>query len=75
MTVNRDFAFFESVIKELFIGVYAKRYNRLDEWSSMQSLIVVSAIDEHFDVILEHPEMKQANSLEELHEIVLQKID
>jgi hypothetical protein len=40
----------------------------------MQTLIVVSALDEHYDVLLSHEELKQAKKLEELYSILLQKI-
>ena len=74
MADKAEFSFFEDVIKEQFDGVYQKRYNLLREWSSMQSLIVVSAIDEHYDVLISQSELNSVETLAALHELVLKKI-
>lgn len=74
MADKADFLFFEDIIKQQFEGVYQNRYNQLREWSSMQSLIVVSTIDEHYDVLINQKDLNDAESLAELHALVIQKM-
>ncbi len=68
-----DFDQFEKIIKDQFQGVYEKRFNQLKDWSSMQILIVISSIDEHYDVLLTHEEIKSVGNLDDLHELVRTK--
>ncbi len=74
MADKADFLFFEDIIKQQFEGVYQNRYNQLREWSSMQSLIVVNTIDEHYDVLINQKDLNGAESLAELHALVIQKM-
>lgn len=62
-------------MKDAFAGSFASAYDKVQDWTSMQSLIVVSAIDEHYDVLMSHEELKNVMKLEELHQKVLQKCD
>ena len=73
--MDSSFSFFQTLIQEQFIGSFASAYDKIGEWTSMQSLIVVSTIDEHFDVLMSHEELKNVTSLEALHEKVLQKME
>lgn len=62
------------MIKELFDPQFTFDYANVESWTSMQTLIVVSSLDEHYDVLLSHEELKQAKKLEDLYAILLQKI-
>ncbi|MCJ8288250.1 MAG: hypothetical protein HRT58_02885 [Crocinitomicaceae bacterium] len=73
--MDKSFSFFEGLIQEQFVGSFASAFNVIDEWTSMQSLIVVSTIDEHFDVLMSYEELKNVTSLQVLHEKVLQKME
>lgn len=73
--MDKTFDFFQGVIKEQFVGSFASAFDKIDEWTSMQSLIVVSTIDEHFDVLMSHEELKDLTSLQALHQKVLQKME
>ncbi len=73
--MDKNFSFFQELIQEQFAGSFASSYDKIDEWTSMQSLIVVSTIDEHFDVIMSHEELKNVTSLEALHAKVLLKME
>lgn len=73
--MDKSFSFFEGLIQEQFVGSFASAYDKIDEWTSMQTLIVVSTIDEHFDVLLSHTELKKMTSLKALHEKVIQKLE
>lgn len=68
-----DFLEFESMIKDLFDPEFSFDSSLVESWSSMQSLIVVSAIDEHYDVLISHQELKRAKTIHSLHSIVIKK--
>ena len=68
-----DFSEFENMIKGLFEPDYPFDTTIISSWSSMQSLIIVSAIDEHYDVLLSHQELKSANDIHELYNIITKK--
>lgn len=61
---------FIEVIKGLFANdelVDANvRFRELEEWSSMQALILIAAVDEHFGVTLPEKEFRNANTIEDL---------
>jgi len=61
---------FIEVIKGLFANdelVSANvRFRELEEWSSMQALILIAAVDEHFGVTLPEKEFRNANTIEDL---------
>lgn len=42
------------------------RFRELEEWSSMQALIVIAAIDEHFGVTIPENEFRKAQTVEDL---------
>lgn len=72
--METDFKEFSAMIEELFEPQFNFDHRNLESWTSMQALIVVSAIDEHYGILLSHEELKQAKSLEELHEILKKKL-
>lgn len=71
--MDKSFTFFQNALKDAFAGSFAAAFDKVQDWTSMQSLIVVSAIDEHYDVLMSHEELKNVMNLEELHQKVLQK--
>lgn len=70
-----EFSKFDQMIQELFDPTSSFDYKSLESWSSMQSLIVVSAIDEHYDVLITYDELKKIDTVEELHSLVVDKLD
>lgn len=73
--MDKSFTFFQGLIQEQFASSFVFSLDKVQEWTSMQSLIVISTIDEHFDVLLTHEELKKVTSLKDLHQTVLNKID
>ncbi len=69
-----DFSEFENMIKDLFDPEFSFDSSVVESWSSMQSLIVVSAIDEHYDVLISHQELKKAKTIHQLHNILTNKL-
>ncbi len=48
-------------------------FRDLDEWSSLSALGVIALADEEFDVELSGAEMRKANSIQELYDIISNK--
>lgn len=49
-------------------------FKNLDEWSSLLALSVIAMVDEEYDVQLKGNDMRSANTIEELYNIVKSKI-
>ena len=50
------------------------RFRDIDEWSSLVGLSVIAMVDEEFDVLLKGEDMRQANTAEELYNIIKSKM-
>lgn len=48
------------------------KFRELDEWSSLTVLSIQAMIDEEYDVQLKADEMRKANTIKELYELVKQ---
>lgn len=48
-------------------------YRDIKNWSSIYALIVVAFIDLNFDIILNASDLKEANTVKELYELVKSK--
>ncbi len=61
---------FVEVIKGIFADASSinaeVRFRELEEWSSMQALILIAAVDEHFGVTLPEKEFRKSNTVEDL---------
>lgn len=49
------------------------KFRELDEWSSLSALGVIALADEEFDVELSGNEMRQANTIQELFDLISSK--
>ncbi|MBD5190631.1 MAG: acyl carrier protein [Bacteroidales bacterium] len=49
------------------------KFRELDEWSSLSALGVIALADEEFEVELSGSEMRQANTIQELFELLKSK--
>ena len=50
------------------------KFRELDEWSSLIALSVIAMVDEEYDVTLKGDDMRAANTIEELFQIVKGKL-
>lgn len=50
------------------------RFRDLDEWSSILGLSVIAMVDEEFEVALKGDDMKRANTVQDIFEIVKGKL-
>ncbi len=48
-------------------------FRELDEWSSLSALGLIAMADEEFDVELSGTEMRQANTIQELFDLITSK--
>ena len=46
------------------------RFRELDEWSSLLALSVIAMVEEEYDVQLKADQMRKANTVQELFDIV-----
>ena len=49
-------------------------FRDLDEWSSLIGLSIISMVDDEFEVVLKGEDMRRANTVEELYNIVQSKL-
>lgn len=64
---------FKQTIKEEFPEDFPEDWEYISSWSSMQMLLIMTAINDRYDVLISHEDFKQAKSVEELFEITCQK--
>ena len=50
------------------------KFRELDEWSSLIALSVIAMVDEEYEVTLKGDDMRAANTIEELYQIVKGKL-
>jgi acyl carrier protein len=48
-------------------------FRELEEWSSMQALIVIAAIDEHFGVTIAERDFREAKTVGDLFQTTVKK--
>ena len=49
-------------------------FRELEEWSSLQALVLITVLDETYGQALREEEMKKAQSLGDLHQILVEKM-
>jgi len=67
---------FTTVVRNLFrdnaVDIDAQtKFRNLEEWSSMQALLVIAAIDEHFGVTLPEKDFRNAVTISDLFELTI----
>lgn len=50
------------------------KFRDLDEWSSIMALSIISMVDEEYDVTIKGDDMRGAQTVEDLYNIVKSKI-
>ena len=66
---------------EVFTSLFQERkgisadskFRELEEWSSMQALIVIAAIDEHFGVTIPERDFRAANTVSDLYQLTIKQ--
>lgn len=60
---------FKSLFQEDDGIVSTTVFRELEEWSSMQALIVIAAIDENFGVTIPERDFREAKTVEDLYKL------
>lgn len=50
-------------------------FRQLEEWSSLQTLIIVTAIDEKYQVILSEQDFRQSKTVADLFRLLISKLN
>lgn len=75
MELNEFVAHFAEQFEDTDASVFTPetKFRELEEWSSLLALSIIAMVDEEYDVALKGNEMKTANTIEELFDIVKAK--
>ena len=75
MELNEFVAHFAEQFEDTEKSVFTPetKFRELEEWSSIMALSIIAMVDEEYDVTLKGAEMKAANTIAELFEIVKSK--
>jgi len=75
MELNEFVAHFAEQFEDTDKSVFTPetRFRDLEEWSSIIGLAIIAMVDEEYDVALKGAEMKSANTIQELFEVVKTK--
>ncbi|GAB6278084.1 MAG: acyl carrier protein [Lentimicrobium sp.] len=66
---------FANQFEETDLSVFTKDtvFKDLDEWSSLLALSIIAMVDEEYEVTLKGDDIRSANTIEDLFEIVKSK--
>lgn len=75
MELNEFVAHFAEQFEDTDANVFTPetKFRELEEWSSLLALSIIAMVDEEYDVALKGNEMKAANTIQELFDIVKAK--
>lgn len=75
MDVNTFISKFAEIFDDTDVSALSPETNfrELDEWSSLSALGVIALADEEFDVELSIKDMREANTIQELYDIITKK--
>lgn len=75
MDLNEFVAHFAEQFEETDTSVFTPetKFRELEEWSSLLALSIIAMLSEEYDVALKGNEMKAANTIQELFDIVKAK--
>ena len=64
---------FSSLFQEGEAITLDSKFRELEEWSSMQALIVIAAIDEHFGVTIPERDFRNAQTVSDLYRLTMKQ--
>ena len=76
MEINEFIANFADQFDETEASVFTPetKFRELEEWSSLIALSVIAMVDEEYDVTLKGDDMRAAQTIEDLYNIVKSKL-
>ncbi|MFT6210775.1 MAG: acyl carrier protein [Bacteroidia bacterium] len=72
-TLQNFLEVFSSLFQERDMITADSKFRELEEWSSMQALIVIAAIDEHFGITVPERDFRAAQTVSDLHQLTLKQ--
>lgn len=51
------------------------KFRELEEWSSMIALVIIAMVDEHYKVKLSGNEIKESNTIQDIFDKVIAKVN
>ncbi|MFT6027910.1 MAG: acyl carrier protein [Bacteroidia bacterium] len=73
-TLQKFLEVFQSLFQAAADDIKAdSEFRELEEWSSMQALIVIAAIDEHFGVTIAERDFREAKTVGDLFQTTVKK--
>ena len=75
MDLNEFVAHFAEQFEDTDASVFSPetKFRELEEWSSLLALSIIAMISEEYDIAIKGVEMKAANTIQELFDIVKAK--
>ena len=74
LSTTRNFLeVFSSLFQEGDLITADSKFRELEEWSSMQALIVIAAIDEHFGITIPERNFRAAQTVLDLYQLTLKQ--
>ena len=72
MDINNFIENFANQFEDTDIATFTPEteFRKLDEWSSLTALSILSMVDEEYDVQLKADEMRKTNTIQELFDLV-----
>lgn len=73
-----DLSAFIELVKESFDELETElkpstAYKQIDEWTSMQALILIAHLDDNLGIVLDADDLKNTSTIEDLYELVNEK--
>jgi len=72
-TLQHFLEVFSSLFQERDVITANSKFRELEEWSSMQALIVIAAIDEHFGITIPERDFRAAQTVSDLYKLTLKQ--
>ncbi|MDA9121410.1 acyl carrier protein [Flavobacteriales bacterium] len=70
-TLQNFLEVFSSLFQERDVITADSNFRELEEWSSMQALIVIATIDEHFGVTIPERDFRAAQTVSDLYQLII----
>jgi len=48
-------------------------FKQLDEWSSIMSLLIITMVNDNYDIVINADDIKNSSTIEDLYKVVLTK--
>lgn len=76
MEISKFIKQFAEQFEDTDVSVFepSTKFRELDEWSSLVALSVIAMVDDEYDVVLKGDDIRGANTIEDLFNVVKSKL-